>query len=79
MTLEVRDFKNGETRVQLPAGDQGDTITLRRIVSEGSLDESFAIDDESPRQGDYYYVRVLQADNGLAWSSPVWVGGHAPR
>lgn len=79
VTLEVRDFKNGETRVQLPAGDQGDTITLRRIVSEGSLDESFAIDDESPRQGDYYYVRVLQADDGLAWSSPVWVGGHAPR
>ena len=24
---------------------------------------------------DYYYVRVLQEDNELAWSSPIWVRG----
>ncbi len=24
-------------------------------------------------EGDYYYLRVRQADDGVAWSSPVWV------
>lgn len=24
-------------------------------------------------EGDYYYIRVNQADGGIAWSSPVWV------
>ncbi len=77
--LEIRDFENGETRAQLPAGPREDTITLRRIITQGSMDEAFTIDDVSGRQGDYYYVRVRQADDSLAWSSPVWIGGHAPR
>jgi hypothetical protein len=30
--------------------------------------------DESPAAtGDYYYVRVVQAENHVTWSSPVWV------
>ncbi|NIP14730.1 MAG: DUF3604 domain-containing protein [Pseudomonadales bacterium] len=79
VTLEMRDFEEGATAAQLPAGQQADTIRLRRIISEGTLEASFAFDDVSERQGDYYYVRVRQADDGLAWSSPVWIGGHAPH
>jgi hypothetical protein len=30
---------------------------------------------DEPESGDanYYYVRVLQADGEMAWSSPIWV------
>lgn len=29
---------------------------------------------EQPNCRDFYYVRVFQADNNAAWSSPIWVG-----
>ena len=30
--------------------------------------------DQSPaKTGDYYYVRIAQADGGWVWSSPIWV------
>ena len=29
--------------------------------------------------GLYYYVRVVQANDAIAWSSPVWIGGHKAR
>lgn len=52
-----------------------DSISLSR---EGSLplEVEFALSDkENPRQGDYYFARVRQKDEGLAWSSPIWIGG----
>ena len=30
-------------------------------------------DADAPEGGTYYYVRVIQADGEMAWSSPVWV------
>ena len=36
-------------------------------------------DTESAEEGDYYYVRVTQLDGGMAWSSPIWVGGYSVR
>jgi hypothetical protein len=31
--------------------------------------------DQDPPQGRcYYYVRVMQQDEGIAWSGPVWFG-----
>ena len=31
--------------------------------------------DNSPLEGfSYYYVRVIQKDKEMAWSSPVWLG-----
>ncbi|MCL5742347.1 MAG: DUF3604 domain-containing protein [Acidobacteria bacterium] len=34
----------------------------------------FTYIDQSPRPGDnWYYVRVLQQDGNLAWSSPIWI------
>ena len=35
---------------------------------------NFAYTDADGRSGDaYYYVRVLQKDGQIAWSSPIWV------
>jgi hypothetical protein len=56
-----------------------DSITLSR---EGQMPlevEFNTLDQLNPRQGDYYFVRVRQADEGLAWTSPVWVGGARSR
>ena len=33
-------------------------------------------DEDDPRQGDDYSVRVRQANDAFAWSSPVWIGGY---
>jgi len=30
--------------------------------------------DEAPTTRDWYYVRVFQAGNNAAWSSPIWIG-----
>ncbi len=35
---------------------------------------SFTFADNQPSPGEsYYYVRVIQADDNIAWSSPIWV------
>ena len=40
----------------------------------GTKDFSFEYEDRQPKPGEnYYYVRVMQQDGNLAWSSPVWV------
>src|SRR5262249_51741109 len=28
---------------------------------------------EPPRETDYYYLRVIQQDGEMAWSSPIWI------
>jgi hypothetical protein len=40
----------------------------------GAKDASFDYTDQDFGAGDlYYYVRVMQEDGQIAWSSPVWV------
>ncbi len=45
------------------------------IVRECSQDEEYFEyhDTSEARDGDWYYVRVVQEDEETAWSSPVWV------
>jgi len=74
--LSIRDMQDGKVVVNLPADFYTDKITLRRIVADGEMQASFEFADAGERQGDYYFVRITQADDGLAWSSPVWVGGY---
>jgi hypothetical protein len=52
---------------------------LRKVVKDGPDDIHFEFDDLSDRHGDYYYVRVLQANDAIAWSSPIWIGGYPKR
>ena len=71
---------SGVERRRPADGYAGDRITLRRIARDGPRDVAFShTDDDDPRQGDYYYVRVRQVDDALAWSSPIWVGGYPSR
>ncbi len=48
-----------------------DELFIRRCSTD---DEYFEFVDTDPAEdGDCYYVRVVQADEETAWSSPVWV------
>jgi len=46
--------------------------TIHRTESN-SPECSFSIDDIAEREEDFYYIRVIQQDTEMAWSSPVWV------
>ncbi|MBL8769930.1 MAG: DUF3604 domain-containing protein [Phenylobacterium sp.] len=57
-----------------------DRITVRQITPAVERDRTFSFADaEAPKDGDSYYVRVVQADGATAWSSPWWVGRAARR
>ena len=55
----------------------------QRTVKEQTSSESFIVSaqipgsqwyvDEQRSESDYYYLRVTQPDNHMAWSSPIWV------
>ncbi len=80
-TLQVRltDLKSGAQVARIPAPDYQDEISVHRLASSGTLEANFEVEDTGTGEGDYYYVRVIQSNDAMAWSSPVWVGGRAPQ
>ena len=79
VTLQVADIDGGRTAAELPIGPWTDRAVLRRVVADGPRDLTFSMEDTSTLQGDYYYVRVTQTNDAIAWSSPIWVGGYGKR
>jgi len=52
-----------------------DDIVVRRIRPAADMDRAFRfVDVKDTADADNYYVRVVQADGGVAWSSPAWIG-----
>jgi hypothetical protein len=79
--LPLSEIVDGKMTRNIPQADYpNDNITIRRVINGGERDISFQITDaEQPDQGDYYYFKVEQANDEIAWSSPVWVGGYPSR
>ena len=79
--LPIGDLRGGRLDRSLPAeGYPDDGLTLRHIIRDGQRDVEFSYtDSDEPQEGDYYYVRVRQVNDAMAWSSPVWVGGYSSR
>jgi hypothetical protein len=78
--LRLRDMRDGALEQPMPIEGYADGVSLRRIVTDGPRDVRFEYtDNDDPRQGDYYYARVRQANDAQAWSSPVWIGGYPSR
>jgi len=46
--------------------------TIHRTESN-SPECSFSINDIAERDEDFYYIRMIQQDTEMAWSSPIWV------
>lgn len=78
-TFELASMKEGLAIERLPVDSYDDHISLRRIHRDGIQDVSFEFTDSGSIQGDYYYVRVRQANDAIAWSSPIWVGGYSKQ
>ncbi len=78
-SLALRDLADGRISHTQPFQGYTDTTTLRRVITDGPKVVAFDLEDTSARQGDYYFVRVVQANDAIAWSSPVWIGGHSSR
>jgi hypothetical protein len=53
-----------------------ESFMLERLVGPSESSATIRWYDQRPGQteADWYYVRVLQHNNHMAWSSPVWVG-----
>ncbi len=72
MTLTFREL--AESSEMLYTGDfPRESALLNRIVFNEHYETSFDFHD-SGAGPDYYYVRVVQANGQMAWSSPIWVG-----
>jgi hypothetical protein len=76
LVLQFRDLTDGRLEQNLAMDVYTDTIVLRQKIDNGPRDVTFEVNDQSARQGDYYFVRVRQADDAMAWSSPIWIGGY---
>ena len=77
--LALRDMEQGKLQQTQVFDGYKDTVSLRRIVEDGAMHTTFELTDTSDIHGDYYFVRVKQVNDAVAWSSPIWVGGHPPQ
>ena len=78
-TLDFRELAEGRVaHTQTTDGYEDQTI-LRRVISNGPREVAFEFTDDGDKHGDYYFVRVVQANDAIAWSSPIWIGGHNKR
>jgi hypothetical protein len=69
--VEVRVDCPGDIRVvEILRNNQ---VVFRARGKDRNMHVAFA-DDPPPEGPAYYYVRVIQKDEEMAWSSPVWLG-----
>ena len=56
---------------------QIDVVKNNQVIhssGQGAMDTAFEYTDSTQIvPNDYYYVRVIQQDGGMAWASPIWV------
>jgi hypothetical protein len=79
INLVLRDLNRGRLERTLTVDSYTDTVLLRRQIEDGDREVRFEVTDRSKKQGDYYFVRVRQANDAMAWSSPIWIGGFPKR
>ncbi|HTM48078.1 MAG TPA: DUF3604 domain-containing protein [Bryobacteraceae bacterium] len=76
LRFRLGDLPAGRGLREFRVGKNVDTIEVQALPASASLDQVFEYTDhDNPQPGDYYYLRVTQVDGGMAWSSPMWVGG----
>ena len=74
-TFRLGDLRTDISRREYSVLEHTDALALQLVASNGPMDQEFRyVDQDEPRAGDYYYLRVRQVDGAVAWSSPFWVG-----
>lgn len=80
MVIGLQELKQGSVVREYAVDGYQDKVTLTLVDREVPSDVSFSFIDRRPHgAGDYYYVRAIQADDHMAISSPVIVGGFDPH
>jgi hypothetical protein len=78
--LSFSEMNQGIVTKELPVDRHIDWISAQLVNRAAPLDGELDYRDMgNPQPGDYYYLRVTQLDGARAWSSPIWVGGEAPK
>ncbi len=55
-----------------------ESLLLHRVVFAENYQTEFDLGDRrTTKESDWYYVRVVQSNGSLAWSSPIWVEPNA--
>ncbi len=76
LTLPLSAMEDGIYVERLPGAIEDDRVTLRSVRTDPPMDATLTWSDPGPVQvDDHYFVRVVQTDGAMAWTSPVWVGG----
>lgn len=79
LAVPMQELTQGRVVRHYDVDGYADTITFELVKKNPPDVADFNFTDERPfGEGDYYYVRVTQADDNMAWTSPVWVGGFDP-
>lgn len=74
-TVKLRDLKE-DNAIQFTGGFTSESYVLEPLVGPGHFTADLQWSDSGSNAigSDWYYVRVLQHNNHMAWSSPIWVG-----
>jgi hypothetical protein len=74
VTSELRKLRS-DNQIEFTGGFTSESYMLERLVgpSECSVEISWTDKRTDPVEPDWYYLRVLQHNNHMAWSSPIWV------
>ncbi|XOV88452.1 MAG: hypothetical protein ACFHX7_00900 [Pseudomonadota bacterium] len=76
MLFDLAELKAGPVIRQYPVSGYQDMVVADLVDPNVPREVDFEfVDRRESGEGDYYYVRVTQADDHMAWSSPVYVGG----
>lgn len=66
--LDVSVMATDEAAVQIIKNNQ---VLTERDAADGICDFTYV--DQEWKNDDYYYVKVIQKDGHMAWTSPIWV------
>lgn len=71
----LRDLQR-DNQIHFTGPFTAESFLLERLVGPSESSAAIRWHDRRPgrKKADLYYVRVLQHNNQMAWSSPVWVG-----
>ena len=75
LSFTLSQLKGGRAARDVGNEHFRDMVELQALRDESTRHISFTYKDNgTAKDGDYYYIRVYEADGNMAWSSPIWVG-----
>lgn len=79
-TFRLRELEKGLKTFEYRVLRYTDRVQIRTVHTDAPMEQDIEFTDPTPpNDGDYYYVRAVELGGGMAWSSPIWVGGFRTR